>query len=125
MAVYVDPIAAWGRSKTWKWDKSCHMFTDPGNEDELHALAKRIGLKRAWFQEREDLPHYDLTEGKRFQAVKAGAVEVTFQRMAAVMWRNRISRLRRVIARGVLTPEQTKMAKKLVRDLKARLKEVA
>ena len=28
----------------------CHLFCEPDGEDELHALAARIGLKRAWFQ---------------------------------------------------------------------------
>lgn len=39
-------------------------------------MADRLGLKRAWFQNRTDLPHYDLTEGKRHQAVRMGAIEV-------------------------------------------------
>lgn len=43
--------------------------------EELHAFAARIGLKREWFQ--TDLePHYDLTASKRKLAVQRGAVEL-------------------------------------------------
>jgi hypothetical protein len=31
-------------------------------------------LKREWFQEREKLPHYDLTRNKRREAIKLGAI---------------------------------------------------
>jgi hypothetical protein len=43
--------------------------------EELHAMAAKIGLKRAWFQTNLE-PHYDLTASKRKQAVAAGAVEL-------------------------------------------------
>jgi hypothetical protein len=48
----------------------CHLIAD--TDEELHALATRIGLKRAWFQGN----HYDLTPGRRALAVAAGAVEL-------------------------------------------------
>lgn len=40
-------------------------------------MAKRIGLKRRWFQDVNvtTCPHYDLTAGRRIAAVAAGAVE--------------------------------------------------
>jgi len=82
MSVYVDPIVSWGKSKTWKWSESCHMFADTLNE--LHSLAEKIGLKRAWFQDHR-IPHYDLTVNKRKQAIRAGAGPVTLER-AAEMW---------------------------------------
>jgi len=37
----------------------------------------RIGLKRAWFQNHHNCPHYDLTSGKRRLAVFLGAIEIT------------------------------------------------
>jgi hypothetical protein len=43
---------------------------------ELHAVARRMGHKRAWFQNRPGHPHYDVTESKRPAAIAAGAVEV-------------------------------------------------
>jgi len=76
VTVYVDdPVYLW-RSRHW-----CHMFAD--EVDELHEFAKRLGLRRSWFQNDERLPHYDVTENKRREAVRLGAVEVdrrvTFQ----------------------------------------------
>ncbi len=50
----------------------CHMWTD-GDIEDLHALARKIGLKRAWFQDHPTLPHYDLTPHLRTLALNAGA----------------------------------------------------
>jgi len=59
------------------------MFSD--NLDELHAFAKRIGLRRSWFQDQGRLPHYDLHERRREAAVKAGVIELT-KREAVAFW---------------------------------------
>ncbi len=78
MSVYVDPLfaavlqGAQARRHGTRW---CHMFAD--SIDELHAMADRIGLKRAWFQDDARLPHYDLVPSKRALAVRCGAVEVS------------------------------------------------
>lgn len=89
MSVYVDPLFQHGvgsyhgtgraqatrvgaRNKHF-W---CHLFAD--TEEELHELAGRIGLLRLWFQG----DHYDLTPGRRAQAVKAGAIEVDRRKLA-------------------------------------------
>lgn len=71
MTVYVDklPEEGWGR-----WCGGAHMLAS--NLDELHAMAEKLGLKRAWFQGTSTFAHYDLTAGKRALAVKAGAVEI-------------------------------------------------
>lgn len=45
------------------------------NLEELHEFAKRIGLKRSWFQD-QTFPHYDLTASKRALALKHGATEI-------------------------------------------------
>lgn len=69
--IYVDKLPA----KGWdRWNGGAHMLTT--DLDELHAMARRIGLKRAWFQGDGSFPHYDLTASKRALAVKAGAVEI-------------------------------------------------
>jgi hypothetical protein len=47
--------------------------TDDHDLSELHAMAQRLGLKRAWFQDKPGTPHYDLTPTKRTQAIKLGA----------------------------------------------------
>lgn len=65
--VYVDaPIWKLGRMKM------CHMIAD--SEDELHRMARRLGLKRAWFQHDARHPHYDICKQKRALAIKHGAV---------------------------------------------------
>lgn len=77
MSVYVDEIKAYptgaikpgARHAGHNW---CHMWAD--TSDELHAMATKIGLKRAWFQDGGSLPHYDLVPSKRAEAVANGAI---------------------------------------------------
>lgn len=70
--VYVDMLLNYG----WKLGASCHMLAD--NENELHELAAKIGMKRSWFQDGDThtMPHYDLVESKRKLAIKNGAIEI-------------------------------------------------
>lgn len=69
-SVYVDTLpAGWGR-----WSGGAHMLAN--DLDALHAMADRLGLKRAWFQGDTTFAHYDLTASKRKLAVAAGAVEI-------------------------------------------------
>ena len=74
MAVYVDNMKPCVPNRNWRWFTSCHLTAD--SIVELHAFAKMLGLRLSWFQTASVLPHYDLTEGKRAQAVKLGAVEL-------------------------------------------------
>jgi hypothetical protein len=94
MAVYVDPLREYGGSESFRWTKSCHMFAD--NLEELHDMAGKIGMKRAWFQNRRHLPHYDLVPARRAKAIKLGAVEVTAGDAVAAL---RIGRLKDLEAR--------------------------
>lgn len=78
MAVYVDPLINYG----WKLGPSCHLTAD--TIEELHLFAESIGMKRAWFQKGggwREIPHYDLTAGKRKAAVSKGAVELSRNEM--------------------------------------------
>lgn len=80
MAIVVDSLLNYtdrGRLNG-QW---CHMLSDTGNLDELHAFAAQLGLKRAWFQPSKLAPHYDLRPSKRALAVKLGAKELTFREM--------------------------------------------
>jgi hypothetical protein len=86
--IYVNPLMPCIRNKNWKYDYSSHLFTD-GDIEKLHKFAESIGLKRAWFQNKKDLPHYDLTKNKRFQAIKNGAKECTNRFMAEIILKNR------------------------------------
>jgi hypothetical protein len=64
----------------------CHMFAD--TLDELHLMAERIGLKRAWFQGAK-VPHYDICKSKRVLAIKEGALEIDVFQAAELIrkWR--------------------------------------
>lgn len=75
MSVYIDDAfthGSWG-----KWTGGGHLQAD--TEEELHAFAAGLGLKREWFQShvRPELAHYDLTRPKREQAIRLGATAET------------------------------------------------
>lgn len=73
MTVYVDDMRApYGRLIM------CHMIAD--TDDELHAMADRIGVQRKWFQ-KPGTPqrHYDIALSKRILAIEAGAVQITWK----------------------------------------------
>lgn len=67
MAVYVDDCCLSWRGKQW-----CHLVAD--TLDELHGFARRLGLKRAWFQDKTRYPHYDVTVSVREKAIALGAI---------------------------------------------------
>ena len=76
MAVYVDSLIVFGGDsapRCFRNKPNCHMYAD--SLEELHAMASKIGLKRAWFQDSKTLQHYDLTPSKRALAVANGAME--------------------------------------------------
>lgn len=76
MTVYVDDMrmpARVGRIEG-RWS---HLMAD--TDDELHVFAARIGLRRSWAQYPGTWKsHYDVTDSKRAQAVRAGAVEIGY-----------------------------------------------
>lgn len=91
MAVYVDELRVWGHAKHRCFKQgSCHLTAD--TTEELHEFAKRIGMRREWFQAQSSTPHYDLTPAKRAAALLAGAVFVSAREQAA----------KRLKARGLL-----------------------
>lgn len=84
MTVYVDDMRAkFGRLVM------CHMIAD--TDDELHAMAARIGVARRWWQspEKTSGSHYDIALSKRAAAVAAGAVEITWRQAGAMNARRR------------------------------------
>ena len=83
MSVYVDPLMEHGGSRTFRWKVSCHMYAD--TLAELHAMAEEIGMRRSWFQQHARLPHYDLVESRRKDAVRLGAVEHSRDQMVRFM----------------------------------------
>jgi hypothetical protein len=77
--IYVDDLTAYPlemvQEGARRWGVVwCHMWCDPGNEDHLHRIANRIGMKRNWFQNKPGFPHYDLLPGKRLLALKLGVI---------------------------------------------------
>lgn len=81
MAVYVD-----GAENQFGRMKMCHMLAD--SLVELHDMADRIGMKRAWFQPLSS-PHYDLSKTRRVLAIRLGAIEVDRHGVVAVIKRQR------------------------------------
>lgn len=92
MTVYVDPLKNNGWKLRGRPTPNSHLFTDAVDLTELHELAAKIGMHRAWFQE-HSTPHYDLSPRRREAAVAAGAVEVD-RRTAVEIWRRRRGRAR-------------------------------
>ncbi|TAL72873.1 MAG: DUF4031 domain-containing protein [Burkholderiaceae bacterium] len=85
MTVFVDDMrASFGRYVM------CHMIAD--SDDELHAMADRIGVARRWHQSppRHD-SHYDIALSKRARATDAGAVEITWRECSAMTMRRRVT----------------------------------
>lgn len=83
-SVYVDKLftrtareAQAARVGARNCDQWCHMFSTDVRA--LHRLAERIGMKPEWFQDRERLPHYDLTPARRNRAIGAGAIELSLK----------------------------------------------
>lgn len=84
MTVYVDNMRApYGRLVM------CHMIAD--SDEELHAMAEQIGVRRQWHQAppKATHSHYDIALSKRALALRAGAVEITW-RQTAMMCRRRV-----------------------------------
>ena len=100
MSVYVDNLMVWGGDEAprcFRHKPSCHLYAD--TLEELHAFALRIGMRRCWFQNESTLPHYDLTEGKRAQAVANGAKPQTRQELVDFIDAARARRARKDAAK--------------------------
>ena len=93
MTVYVDDfgiqatVRNGSRVHRSRW---YHLVAD--TQDELHEFAVgKLGLRRSYFQLGPRIGgeytewHYDLTEGKRRQAIRAGAVPVSAYKLAEIM----------------------------------------
>ena len=97
MAVYVDdmgmPARVGGFNARWS-----HLIAD--SQEELHAFAARLGLKRAWFQDptvngkpspatpgtfHAETWHYDVTASKRALAIRLGAVAVSYRELPDII----------------------------------------
>ena len=85
MTVYVDDMKAGYGSM-----KMCHLIAD--TDDELHAMADRIGVAREWHQAPPHHDsHYDVALSKRALAIAAGAVEITWRQAGCMTLRRRVA----------------------------------
>jgi hypothetical protein len=92
MTVYVDNthLPGYYPHGPGRQAASCHLFAD--TQTELHAFAVRLGARRSWFQPgpaRGDRSgpywHYDLSAGKRQQALRLGARAVTWHQAIQII----------------------------------------
>lgn len=76
MAVYVDTMRR--RARVGRIDGVwSHLMAD--THEELMSMAAEMGLRPEWIQhEGTHREHFDLTEPKRTQAVRFGAVQITY-----------------------------------------------
>ena len=77
MTVYVDTMKAKFGNMVM-----CHMFAD--TDEELHAMADKIGIQRKWFQcpPKASWRHYDIALSKRKLALSFGAEEMQWRDVA-------------------------------------------
>jgi hypothetical protein len=83
MTVYIDDMYRYAIGQ-FKGMKMSHMISD--DEDELHVMAARLGLRRAWHQG----DHYDVPLDARARAVIFGAVEITYRQASAMRRRQAV-----------------------------------
>lgn len=95
MTVFVDDMykSPMGRFSRMKMS---HMVAD--TEEELHAMAKAIGIDQKWYQK----DHYDICLSKRNLAIQLGAKAITMRELA-VKWRE--IRTERIKSRLDLSPK--------------------
>ena len=97
LMVYVDDMRApYGRMIF------CHMLAD--SDEELHAMADKIGVARRWHQEAGTYrSHYDISLTKRALAVQHGAVEITMRQTGEMMRHRRLMHVEMLNGAGVGT----------------------
>ena len=80
--VYVDDHRAFYRRMIMS-----HMMAD--TDEELEAMARKLGLKRRWKQSPYRHPHYDVCQSKRREAVRLGARVVSSRELVELFYRRR------------------------------------
>ena len=88
MAVYVDdyriPARVGPVDGCWS-----HLMAD--SRDELVAFAERLGLRRAWLQDKASGVHFDVTDPTRAEAIRLGAVPI---RCRSELWQRVVDEAR-------------------------------
>lgn len=83
MSVYVDEMRVCIQTRSWPYTHACHLVAD--SVEELQAFALLMGLHHSWFQNKPELPHYDLTTRMRKKAVRMGAFQVNRKKFLKLM----------------------------------------
>lgn len=83
MTVYIDDMHKYALGH-FRGMQMSHLIAD--DEDELHILAARIGMKREWYQG----DHYDVPLTRRDLALEMGAVAVTYRQCGAMRRRRQV-----------------------------------
>ena len=79
MTVYVD-----NEQIPYRRMKMCHMLAD--TEEELHAMADKIGVARRWHQFPGSVKsHYDICLTKRARAIELGAKEIDRRQLSEMI----------------------------------------
>ena len=89
MGVFIEPPVYHGWIMRGRMIKSSHLITDEVDLTELHRIAYAGGMKRSWFQDHADHPHYDITESRYAAMVRAGAIPVDRNGLVAAVRRRR------------------------------------
>ncbi len=85
--IYVDDMRLLAEVEGCRWPaRWSHLMAGPDDDiAELHAFARKIGMRRSWFQGHAwPHAHYDVTDTVRRKAIAAGAVPVTAREMATM-----------------------------------------
>lgn len=82
MTVYVDDMSNYPMGQ-FRRMKMSHMIAD--TEEELHAMADAIGVRRCWYQG----DHYDVCLTMKRAALARGAVLVSMRQLAAMSYLQR------------------------------------
>ncbi len=95
MTIYVDTAMIAARVPSGRVvhdSRWCHLMSDQADPTELHRFAAALGLRRSYFQHRPGRPahdHYDVTLGKRAQAIAMGATVLDQAGMVELLTRRR------------------------------------
>lgn len=93
MTVYVDKLRTYPDEvlslRLLKHKKWCHMLAD--TSEELDNFAIKLSLKPSWKSNPylNRISHYDLTENKRNQALRMGAIEISDEDLVTLIKKTR------------------------------------
>ena len=90
MTVYVDDMYLYEMGKFGRM-KMSHMIAD--TDEELHSMAKLIGVSKRWWQSPESTSgsHYDICLSKRQLAIKLEAIPISLKECACMNFRRKIT----------------------------------